>query len=97
MHFGSEVHIDAYVDEGELGVDQGIDADAADTGLEAAGSDGLLGADLEGGLLVVDGADFRRLQHTRAAIGEDGLQEGIGQGGGEIAPIDFADVSEWDG
>ena len=63
VHARRQVHVHAHVDVGELGVDQRVDADAADAGLEAAGGGGLAVADLERGLLVVHRAELRRLQH----------------------------------
>src|SRR5260370_1311737 len=62
MHAGRNFHVDADIDEGELSVDQRIDADAADTRLETAGGRGLAVADFQRRLHVVDSAQLWRLQ-----------------------------------
>src|ERR1019366_3629418 len=46
MHAAEDFHVDADVEEGELRIDQGVDAHAADAWLETAGGDGLAVADL---------------------------------------------------
>ena len=70
VHARRDFHVDADIDEGELRVDQRIDADAADAGLEAAGGGGLAVADFERRLHVVHGAQLRRLQHLRVGVAQ---------------------------
>ena len=75
MHARRDFHVDADIDEGELRVDQRIDAHAADARLEAAGGGGLAVADLQRRLHVVHGAQLRRLQHLRVGVAQYQLQE----------------------
>ena len=96
VHARGDFHVDADIDEGELRVDQRIDADAADAGLEAAGGGGLAVADLQRGLHVVHGAQLRRLQHLGVGVAEDGLEQGARDGGGKIGGGQPAQIGQGD-
>src|ERR1019366_10586634 len=84
VHPRRDLHVDADIDEGELRVDQRVDADAADAGLETAGGGGLPVADLQGRLQIVHGPQLRGLQHLGSGIAQHRLQQGARNGGGKI-------------
>ena len=69
VHVRQQFHVHADVDEVELRVDQRVDADAADAGLEAAGGGRLALADLQGGFDAVHRAELGRLQDLGLGIG----------------------------
>src|SRR5208282_4695394 len=60
----------------KLSVNQRVDADASDSGLERSRGHRHSFADLERRLLVIQGANLRVLQHLRIAVAHDGRQVG---------------------
>src|SRR5262249_8092459 len=96
VHARVDLHIHADVNVIELRIDQRVDADAADAGLEAAGGGGLAVADLELGWDVIDRAELRALENLRGGVAEHGLQERVGDGGGEVGAGDASEVGERD-
>ena len=68
MDVRRDVDVDADVDVIELRIDQRIDADAADAGLKRSGRHRHALADLQRGLLAVNGADLRLLDDLCLAV-----------------------------
>src|SRR5262249_49205819 len=90
-----DVHSD--IEEGELRVDQRIDADAADAGLEAAGSVGYFVADIELHFKTIHRADLRRLQDFAVGVIEQRIEQAARKRQRKIARADFADVGKRNG
>ncbi len=69
-----DVHTD--IEILELSVDQRVNTDAANAGLERSGRDGHAFADLQRCLLVIERAHLRVLQHLRIGIAHHRRQIG---------------------
>src|SRR5208283_1932628 len=65
---GRDINVYADVNVIELGIDQGIDAYAANSGLKRTGGHGNALANLQRSLLSVEGADLRLLQNPGIAV-----------------------------
>src|SRR6516225_8012254 len=97
MHARRERDIDADVNIGKLRIDQRVDADAANSRLEAAGGRRLAIADVEGRLHVVDRAELRRLENLRVDVVESRLKQGAGKNNGVIRTGNVPEVGDRDG
>ena len=83
VDFGIDFEVDADINEGELGINERVhaDADASDTGLEAAGSGGDFVSDFDRRLGVISRADLRGLHDTGAGVGQNRFELGTGKVG----------------
>ena len=81
VHLRKDLHVHAHIQICELSVDQGTDAHAGHTGLEAAARGRNFLADLKTGFLIIDRADLRRLQHCCCGIVQDCLERRSRQAG----------------
>ncbi len=70
MNLGRDVDVDADVQILELGIDQRVNTDAANAGLERAGGYRDAVADLQRSLLAIQGADLRVLDELHIAVTE---------------------------
>ena len=96
MDVRSDVDIDADVEILELRIDQRVDADAADAGLERSGGDGNLVADLQRSFLAVEGANLGILNELGVAVVHDRRKIGGGNDDLEIGGVQVAESVEID-
>ena len=68
VHVRRDVDVHADIEVLKLRIDQRVDADAADAGLERSGGDRHALADLERGLLIIEGANLRILNQLGVAV-----------------------------
>src|SRR5450631_1274181 len=97
MHVGSDIDVHADVNVIELGVDQGIDTYAANSGLKRTGGHGNALADLQRSLLSVERANLRLLQNSGIAVGVKERRRRRGDRHLEVGRVQMCQAVQVDG
>src|SRR5438309_545692 len=90
------VDVDAHIEILKLGVDQRIDADSADSGLERTGCYGHAIADLQRGLLPVQRPNLRVLDDLGVAVAHNGRRGNARNADVEIGGVQIANAVQVD-